>query len=112
MEWSWMEEESGQTSPLQKDLTHLPLESTWEDQLMAALDDEITMTEDMIEDMMIVTITADHIEEVAVAEEEDGELFKTGISFTGGDHHPHITVEGATDLDPDLDPIHLVAIKA
>lgn len=29
----------------------------------AALDDEITMTEDMIEDMMIVTITADHIGE-------------------------------------------------
>lgn len=34
------------------------------------------------------------------------------LSSTGGDHHPHITVEGATDLDPDLDPIHLVAIKA
>lgn len=51
-------------------------------------------------------------EEEVVEEEEDGELFKTGISFTGGDHHPHITAEGATDLDPDLDPIHLVAIKA
>lgn len=31
------------------------------------------------------------------------------LSSTGGDHHPHITVEGATDLDPDLDPIHLVS---
>ncbi|OXB65277.1 hypothetical protein ASZ78_001584 [Callipepla squamata] len=51
-------------------------------------------------------------EEAVVVEEEDGELFKTEISFTGGDHHPHITAEGATDLDPDLDPIHLVAIKA
>lgn len=79
---------------------------------MAAHDDEITMTEGMIEGMMIVTITADHTEEVAVEEEEDGELFKTGISFTGGGHHPHITAEEATDLDPDLDPIHLVAIKA
>lgn len=79
---------------------------------MAAHDDEITMTEGMIEGMMIVTITADHTEEVVAAEEEDGELFKTGISFTGEDHHPHITAEGATDLDPDLDPIHLVAIKA
>lgn len=79
---------------------------------MAAHDDEITMTEGMIEGMMIVTITAGHTEEVVAEEEEDGELFKIGISFTGGDHHPHITAEGATDLDPDLDPIHLVAIKA
>lgn len=29
--------------------------------------------------------------------------------FTGGDHHPPITAEVATDLDPDLDPIHLVS---
>lgn len=78
---------------------------------MAAHDDEITMTEGMTEGMMIVTITADRTEEVVVVA-EDGELFKTGISFTGGGHHPHITAEGATDLDPDLDPIHLVAIKA
>lgn len=79
---------------------------------MAAHDDEITMTEGMIEGMMIVTITAGRTEVVVVEEEEDGELFKTGISFTGGDHHPPITAEVATDLDPDLDPIHLVAIKA
>lgn len=79
---------------------------------MAAHGDGITMTEDMIGDMMIVTITADHTEEAVAVEEEDGELFKTEISFTGGDHRPHITAEGATDLDPDLDPIHLVAIKA
>lgn len=70
------------------------------------------MTEGTIEATMTVTITADHTEEEVVVEEEDGELFKTGISFTGGDHHLHITAEGATDLDPDLDPIHLVAIKA
>jgi len=42
----------------------------------------ITMTEDMIEAMMIETTTADHTEE-EVEEEEDGELLKTGIRFTG-----------------------------
>ncbi|KAF3827387.1 hypothetical protein GH733_002873, partial [Mirounga leonina] len=41
----------------------------------------ITMTEDMIEAMMIETTTADHTEE-EVEEEEDGELLKTGIRFT------------------------------
>ncbi|KAI1235751.1 hypothetical protein IHE44_0001835 [Lamprotornis superbus] len=53
----------------------------------------------------------DDQEEVAVVEEA-GELFKTGISFTGGGHHPRTTAEGATDPGPDLGPTHLVAIKA
>lgn len=70
------------------------------------------MTEGTTEAMMIVTITADHTEVVVVEEVEDGELFKTGISFTGEDHHHHITAEGDTDLDPDLGPIHLVATRA
>lgn len=112
MEWSWMAGGSGQTSPSQKDLTHPLLESIWEDPLTAAHEDEITTTEGTTEVMMIVTITADHTEEAAVVEEEDGELFKKGISFTGGDPRPRTTAEGATDPDPDLDPIHLVAIKA
>lgn len=80
---------------------------------MAAPDEEITMTEGMTEDMMIVNITADLIEEVVEEEEEeeDGEVPKTGIRSTGEDHHPHTTAEEVTDLAPDLDPIHLVAIK-
>lgn len=69
------------------------------------------MIEAMIEVMMIVTIIADPTEE-EVEEEEDGEPPKTGIKFTGGDHHPHITVVGATGHGLDLDLIHLVAIKA
>lgn len=49
---------------------------------MAAHAVGITMTEDMIEAMMIETTTADRTEE-EVEEEEDGELLKTGIRFTG-----------------------------
>ncbi|KAB0403308.1 hypothetical protein E2I00_000944, partial [Balaenoptera physalus] len=43
---------------------------------------EITTTGDMIEATMIGTITAGHTEE-EVEEEEDGELLKTGIRYTG-----------------------------
>lgn len=72
---------------------------------------EITMTEDMIEAMMIGTITADRTE-VEVEEEEDGELLKTGIRYTEeGPLLPTIVVED-TDHVPDLDHTHLVAIKA
>lgn len=80
---------------------------------MAAPGEEITMTEAMTEGMMTVTITADLTEEVAAvaAAAEDGELPKIGIRSTGEDHHPHTTAEEVTDLAPDLDPIHLVAIE-
>lgn len=79
---------------------------------MAAHGDEITMTEAMTEAMMTVTITAGHTEEEVVVVEEAGELFRTGISFTGGGHHLRTTAEGATDPGPDPGPTHLVAIKA
>ena len=76
---------------------------------MAAHAVEITMTEDMIEAMMIGTITADRTEE---EEEEDGELLKTGIRNTEDGHLlPTIVVED-TDHVPDRDHTHLVAIKA
>ena len=76
---------------------------------MAAHAVEITMTEDMIEAMMIGTITAGRTEE---EEEEDGELLKTGIRNTEDGHLlPTIVVED-TDHVPDLDHTHLVAIKA
>lgn len=78
---------------------------------MAAHVVEITMTEDMIEAMMIGTITADRTE-VEVEEEEDGELLKIGIRYTEDGHLlPTIVVED-TDHVPDLDHTHLVAIKA
>lgn len=78
---------------------------------MAAHAVEITMTEDMIEAMMIGTITADRTEEEE-EEEEDGELLKTGIRYTEDGHLlPTIVVED-TDHVPDLDHTHLVAIKA
>ncbi|TKC48596.1 hypothetical protein EI555_021171 [Monodon monoceros] len=50
--------------------------------IVAAHAVEITMTGDMIEATMIGTITAGHTEE-EVEEEEDGELLKTGIRYTG-----------------------------
>ena len=79
---------------------------------MAAHAVEITMTEDMIEAMMIGTITADRTEEEEEEEEEDGELLKTGIRNTEDGHHlPTIVVED-TDHVPDLDHTHLFAIKA
>jgi len=78
---------------------------------MAAHAVEITMTEDMIEAMMIGTITADRTEEEE-EEEEDGELLKTGIRNTEDGHLlPTIVVED-TDHVPDRDHTHLVAIKA
>lgn len=78
---------------------------------MAAHAVEITMTEDMIEAMMIGTITVDRTE-VEVEEEEVGELLKTGIRYTeDGRLLPTIVVED-TDHVPDLDHTHLVAIKA
>ena len=78
---------------------------------MAAHAVEITMTEDMIEAMMIGTITADRTE-VEEEEEEDGELLKTGIRNTEDGHLlPTIVVED-TDHVPDLDHTHLIAIKA
>lgn len=78
---------------------------------MAAHAVEITTTGDMIEAMMIGTITAGHTEE-EVEEEEDGELLKTGIRYTEDGHLlPTIVVED-TDHVPDLDHTHLVAIKA
>lgn len=70
------------------------------------------MTEATTEAMMTVTITAGHTEEEVVVAEEAGELFRTGISFTGGGHRPRTTAEGATDPAPDPAPTHLVAIKA
>lgn len=79
---------------------------------MAAHGDEITMTEAMTEAMMTVTITAGRTEEEVAVVEEAGELFRIGISFTGGGHRPRTTAEGATDPGPDPDPTHLVAIKA
>lgn len=79
---------------------------------MAAHGDEITMTEATTEATMTVTITAGHTEEEVAVAEEAGELFRTGISFTGGGRRPHTTAEGATDPAPDPDPTHLVAIKA
>lgn len=78
---------------------------------MAAHDDGITTTEDMIEAMMIVTTIADHTEEVVVVE-EDGELLKTGIRFTEDGHHHLTIVVVDTDHDPDLDHTLLVATKA
>lgn len=78
---------------------------------MAAHAAEIIMTEDMIGVMMIGTITADHTEEV-VEEVVDGELLKTGIRFTEGGHLLLTTVVEDTDLGPDRDHTHLVAIKA
>lgn len=78
---------------------------------MAAHAVEITMTEDMIEAMMIGTITADRTE-VEVEEEEVGELLKTGIRYTEDGHLlPTIVVED-TDHVPDLVHTRLVAIKA
>lgn len=78
---------------------------------MAALAVGIIMTEDMIGVMMIGTTIADHTEEVA-AEEEDGELLKTGIRYIEGGHLLLTIVVEDTDHVPDLDHIHLVAIKA
>lgn len=78
---------------------------------MAAHAVVITTTEDMIEAMMIGTTIADHTEEV-VEVEEDGELLKTGIRFTEGGHLLLTIVVEDTDHAPDLDHIHLVAIKA
>ena len=79
---------------------------------MAAHAVEITMTEDMIEAMMIGTIPADRTEEEEEEEEEDGELLKTGIRNTEDGHLlPTIVVED-TDHVPDLDHTHLIAIKA
>lgn len=78
---------------------------------MAALAVGIIMTEDMIGAMMIGTTIADHTEE-EVAEEEDGELLKTGIRFIDGGHLLLTIVVEDTDHVPDLDHIHLVAIKA
>lgn len=69
------------------------------------------MTEDMTVGMMIGTTTADHIEEV-VEEVVDGELLKTGIRFTEDGHLLLITVVEDIGHAPDLDPTHLVAIKA
>ncbi|XP_017902427.1 PREDICTED: uncharacterized protein LOC102178398 [Capra hircus] len=67
------------------------------------------MTEDMIEAMMIGTITADRTEEEE-EEEEDGELRKTGIRYTEDGHLlPTIVVED-TDHVPDLDHTHLVSV--
>nr|CAI9704137.1 unnamed protein product [Rangifer tarandus platyrhynchus] len=78
---------------------------------MAAHAVKITMTEDVIEAMMIGTITADRTE-VEVEEEEVGELLKTGIRYTEDGHLlPTIVVED-TDRVPDLDHTQLVAIKA
>lgn len=78
---------------------------------MAAHAVEITMTEDMIEAMMIGTIIADRTG-VEEEEGEDGELLKTGIRYTEDGHLlPTIVVED-TDHVPDLDHTHLVAIKA
>lgn len=78
---------------------------------MAAHGVVITMTEDMIEDMMIGTTIADHTEE-EVEEEEDGELPKTGIRFTEGGHLLLTIVVEDIDHVPDRDHTHLVAIKA
>lgn len=78
---------------------------------MAAHAVGIIMTEDMIEAMMIGTTIADHTEE-EVEEEVDGELLKTGIRFTEGGHLLLTIVEEDTGHVPDLDPTHLVAIKA
>lgn len=78
---------------------------------MAAHAVVITTTEDTIEAMMIGTTIADHTEEV-VEVEEDGELLKTGIRFTEGGHLLLTIVVEDTDHVPDLDHIHLVAIKA
>lgn len=78
---------------------------------MAAHAVGITMTEDMIEVMMIEIITADHTE-VVVEEEEDGELLKTGIRSTEDGHLLLTTVVEGTDHVQDLDHTHLVAIKA
>lgn len=78
---------------------------------MAAHAVGIIMTEDMIEAMMIGTTIADHTEE-EVEEEVDGELLKTGIRFTEGGHLLLTTVVEDTGHVPDLDPTHLVAIKA
>lgn len=72
---------------------------------------ETIMTEDMIEVMMTGTTTADHTEEV-VEEEVDGEQLKTGIRFTEGGHLLLTTVVEDTGHVLDLDPTHLVAIKA
>lgn len=94
-----------------KDHIHQHQEFTWGDLLMAALAVGIIMTEDMIGAMMIGTTIADHTEE-EVAEEEDGELLKTGIRFIEGGHLLLTIVVEDTDHVPDLDHIHLVAIKA
>lgn len=71
----------------------------------------ITMTEDMIEAMMIGITIADRTEE-EVEEEEDGELLKTGIRFTEDGHLLLIIVVEDTDHAPGLDHTRLVAIKA
>lgn len=77
---------------------------------MAARAVGITMTEDMIEAMMIGTTTVDHIEE-EVEEEEDGELLRTGIRYTEDGHLLLTIVVEVTDHVPDLDHTHLVVIK-
>lgn len=110
MEWSLMDVESELISLLQKD--HIPRhqEFIWGDLPMAAHAVVITMTEDMIEAMMIGTTIADHTEEV-VEVEEDGELLKTGIRFTEGGHLLLTIVVEDIDHVPDLGHTHLVAIK-
>lgn len=75
---------------------------------MAARAVGITMTEDMIEAMMIGTTTVDHIEE-EVEEEEDGELLRTGIRYTEDGHLLLTIVVEVTDHVPDLDHTHLVS---
>lgn len=77
---------------------------------MAARAVGITMTEDMIEAMMIGTTIVDHIEE-EVEEEEDGELLRTGIRYTEDGHLLLTIVVEVTDHVPDLDHTHLVVTK-
>lgn len=139
MAWSWMVVGSGWTSPLLKDLTHQPLESTWVGPHMAvvgvAVAAAVAEAEAEAEAVGVAGVAVEVVEVVQVVLDAIlGILGTMTVDMTAGttvdtievavnamttgtttDHTEGalrpLTTEGRTGLGPDRDPILLVAIE-